>query len=77
MYKDTSYLGSTLPQVTFSKRNKHCSFRLMEQNKTKHPLALSRVEPRVTKFDKVPMFYSQTRSSVPPKNTLMNLLFKS
>ena len=31
--------------------------RLMEQNKTKHPLALSRVEPRVTKFDKVPMFY--------------------
>ena len=49
MYKDTSYLGSKLPQVTFSKRNKHCSFRLMEQNKTKHPLAfLSRVEPRVT-----------------------------
>ena len=30
--------------------------RLMEQNKTKYPLALSRVEPRVTKFDKVPMF---------------------
>ena len=30
--------------------------RLMEQNKTKHLLALSRVEPRVTKFDKVPMF---------------------
>ena len=30
--------------------------RLMEQNKTKHPLASSRVEPRVTKFDKVPMF---------------------
>ena len=30
--------------------------RLMEQNKTKHSLALSRVEPRVTKFDKVPMF---------------------
>ena len=30
--------------------------RLMEQNRTKHPLALSRVEPRVTKFDKVPMF---------------------
>ena len=30
--------------------------RLMEQNKTKHPLALSRVEPRVTKFNKVPMF---------------------
>ena len=30
--------------------------RLMEQSKTKHPLALSRVEPRVTKFDKVPMF---------------------
>ena len=29
---------------------------IMEQNKTKHPLALSRVEPRVTKFDKVPMF---------------------
>ena len=56
MYKDTSYLGSKLPQVTFSKRNKHCSFRLMEQNKTKHPLPLSRVEPRVTKFDKVPMF---------------------
>ena len=27
--------------------------RLMEQNKTKHPLALSRVELRVTKFDKV------------------------
>ena len=57
MYKDTSCLGSKLPQVTFSKRNKHCSFRLMEQNKTKHPLAfLSRVEPRVTNFDKVPMF---------------------
>ena len=35
MYKDTSYLCSKLPQVTFSKRNKHCSqFRLMEQNKT-------------------------------------------
>ena len=29
--------------------------RLMEQNKTKHLLALSRVERRVTKFDKVPM----------------------
>ena len=56
MYKDTSYLGSKSPQVTFSKRNKRCSFRLSEQNKTKHPLALSRVEPRVTKFDKVPMF---------------------
>ena len=56
MYKDASYLGSKLPQVTFSKTNKHCSFRLMEQNKTKHPLSLSRVEPRVTKFDKVPMF---------------------
>ena len=56
MYKDRSYLGSKLPQVTFSKRNKHGSFRLMEQNKTEHPLALSRVEPRVTKFDKVPMF---------------------
>ena len=56
MYKDTSYLGSKLPQITFSRRNKHSSFRLMEQNKTKHPLALSRVEPRVTKFDKVPMF---------------------
>ena len=56
MYKDTSYLGSKLPQATFSKRNKHCSFRLMGRNKTKHPLALSRVEPRVTKFDKVPMF---------------------
>ena len=52
MYKDTSYLGSKLPQVTFSKRNKHCSFRLMEQNKTKHLLAPS----KVTKFDKVPMF---------------------
>ena len=34
MYKDKSYLGSKLPQVTFSKRNKHCSFGLMEQNKT-------------------------------------------
>ena len=56
MYKDTSYLGNKLPQVTFSKRNKHCSFRLMEQNKTKLPLALSRVEPGITKFDKVPMF---------------------
>ena len=56
MYKDTSYLGSKLPQVAFSKRNKHCRFWLMEQNKTKHPLALSRVESRVTKFDKVPMF---------------------
>ena len=52
MYKDTSYLGIKLPQVTFSKRNKHCSFRLMEQNKTKHLLAPS----KVTKFDKVPMF---------------------
>ena len=31
MYKDTSYLGSELRQVTFSKRNKHCSLRLMEQ----------------------------------------------
>ena len=56
MYEDTSYLGSKLPQGTFSKRNKHCSFRLMGQNKAKHPLALSRIEPRVTKFDKVPMF---------------------
>ena len=56
MYKDRSYLSSKLPQVTFSKKNKHFSFRLMEQNKTKHPLALSRVEPRVTKFDKVLMF---------------------
>lgn len=54
MYKDTSYLGTKLPQVTFS--NKHCSFRLMEQNKTRHPLALSRVEPRITKFDRVSMF---------------------
>ena len=52
MYKDTSYLVSKLPQVTFSKRNKYCSFKLMEQNKTKHLLALS----KVTKFDKVPMF---------------------
>ena len=43
MYKDTSYLGIKLPQVTFSKRNKHCSFRLMEQNKTKHLLAPSKV----------------------------------
>ena len=40
MYKDRSYLGSKLPQVTFSKRNKHCSLTLMEQNKTNHPLAL-------------------------------------
>ena len=56
MYKDRSNLGSKLPPVTFSKRNKHSSFRLMEQNKTKHPLALSRVESRVAKFDKVPMF---------------------
>ena len=40
MYKDTSYLGSRLPQVTFSKRNKHCSFRLMEQNKTKQNIRL-------------------------------------
>ena len=56
MYEDTSYLGSKLPQVTFSKRYKHCSFRLMKQNKTKNPLALSRVEPRVIKFQKVPMF---------------------
>ena len=56
MYKDTLYLGRKLLQVTLSKRNKHCSFRLMEQNKTKHLLALSRVEPRVTKFDKAPMF---------------------
>ena len=28
MYKDTSYLGIKLPQVTFSKRNKHCSFKM-------------------------------------------------
>ena len=48
MYKDTSYLGSKLPQVTFSKKNKYCSFRLMEQKKTKHLLALS----KVTKFVK-------------------------
>ena len=36
MYKDTSYLGIKLPQVTFSKRNKHCSFRFngTKQNKT-------------------------------------------
>ena len=40
MYKDTSYLGSKLPQVTFSERNKHCSFRLMEQNKTKQNIRL-------------------------------------
>ena len=40
MYKDRSYLGSRLPQVTFSKRNKHCSFRLMEQNKTKQNIRL-------------------------------------
>ena len=53
MHKDTSYLGSKLPQVTFSKRNKPCSFRLMEQNKTKHQLALS----KVTKFDKVPAMF--------------------
>ena len=26
------------------------------KTKTKHPLALSRIEPRVTKFDNVPMF---------------------
>ena len=52
MYKDTSYLGSKLPQVTFSKRNNHCSFRLMEQNKTKHLLGL----PKVAKFDKVLTF---------------------
>ena len=51
-YKEKSYPGSKLLQVTFSKRNKYCSFRLMEQNKTKHLLALS----KVTKFDKVPMF---------------------
>ena len=31
MYNDTSYLGRKLPQGTFSKRNKHCSLRLMEQ----------------------------------------------
>ena len=31
MYKDTSYLGSKLPQVFISKSNKHCSLRLMEQ----------------------------------------------
>ena len=49
MYKDMPCLGSKLPQVTFSKRNKRCSFRLMEQNKSKHPLAFS----KVTKFDKV------------------------
>ena len=58
---DTSYLGGNLPQVTFSKRNKHCSLRLMEQNKTKHLLALSRFELRVTKFDKVPMFLSKMK----------------
>ena len=52
MYKDTSYLGSKLLLVTFLKRNKCCSFRLMERNKTNHLLALS----KVTKFDKVPMF---------------------
>ena len=41
MYKDTSYLGSKLPQVTFSKRNKHCSFRLMEQTKQNKTSACS------------------------------------
>ena len=56
MYKDTSYLASKLPQVTFSKRNKHCSFRLMEQNKTKHPLALSRVEPGLQSLIKFQCF---------------------
>ena len=35
--------------------------RLMEQNNTKHPLALSRVEHGVTKFDKVPMFSSKMK----------------
>ena len=38
--------------------------RLMAQNKTKHPLALSRVEPRVTKFDKVPMSLIQDESLI-------------
>ena len=32
MYKDTSYLGSKLRQVTFSKRNKPCSFRFVEHS---------------------------------------------
>ena len=32
MYKDTSYLGSKLRQVTFSKRNKPCSFRFIEHS---------------------------------------------
>ena len=34
MFKDTSYLGSKMRHVTFSKRKKRCSFRLMEHNKT-------------------------------------------
>ena len=52
MYKDTSYLGSKLQQVTFSKRNKHCSFKLMEQNKT----SACSTQGYNFKFDKVLMF---------------------
>ena len=54
MYKDTSYLGSRLPQVTLIFQREINIVVLV--NGTKHLLALSRVEPRVTKFDKVPMF---------------------
>ena len=56
MYKDRSYLGSVLPPVTFSKRNKHCSFRLIEQNKTKHPLAYPGSNPGLQSSIKLQCF---------------------
>ena len=56
MYKDTSYLGCKLPQVTFSKRNIYCSFRLMKQNKTKQNKTSACSIQGSMKFDEVPMF---------------------
>ena len=47
MYKDTSYLGIKLPQVTFSKRNKHCSFRLMNNTKQNIRLLYPRLQCQI------------------------------
>ena len=44
MYKDRSYLGGKLPQVTFSNRNKHCSFRLMDKTKQNIRLLYPRLQ---------------------------------
>ena len=47
MYKDTSYLGSKLPQLIFSKRNKYCSFRLREQTKQNICLLYPRLQSSI------------------------------